>query len=388
MSRLRSTLAFTAVVLRQLLRDRTALFFVLVLPVAIMVIIGTTFGGEARIEVALWRADDSELSRSIESSLRDTDGLRVGSRADREDTVRAVRRRQVAVGVLVPADLEQAVRSGQRAPVELLFATGDDGVLTASRIVEGALASIDARLTAAQVVRAASDGTYDQLLAPPTAGGAAAVAVTVTDVGAARSGTTSRFSTTAPQNLVLFVFINSMATAALLVKAKRSGVLRRSLATPTDASTLVLGMGMGWFVFALLQSAIILAVGRVLFDVRWGDPLAATLLVVVFAAVGCGAGLLVGAIGQDEDRASSITPILGMVLGGLGGCMVPLEVFPSSMVQVARLTPHYWAVVAWEALIYEDAGVGDIWRSLAVLLAIAAASLAVATVAMRRRLTG
>jgi ABC-2 type transport system permease protein len=386
MMRVRSTLAFTAVVLRQLVRDRTALFFVLVLPVAIMVIIGTTFGGEARIEVALWRAGDSELSRSIESSLREADGLRVRSPSDRGDAVRAVRRRQVAVAVLVPADLEQAIRSGGSASVELLFATGDDGVVTASRIVEGVLAAVDARLTAAQVVRDASDGAYDQLLAP--ADGTAAVAVTVTDVGATRSGPTSRFSTTAPQNLVLFVFVNSMATAALLVKAKRSGVLRRSLATPTSVSALVLGMGLGWFVFAILQSAIILTVGRVLFDVRWGDPIAASLLVVAFAAVGCGAGLLVGAVGQDEDRASSVTPILGMVLGGLGGCMVPLEVFPPSMVQVARLTPHYWAVVGWEALIFEGAGVGDIWRSLAVLGAIAVASLTAATLILRRRLTG
>jgi len=127
-----------------------------------------------------------------------------------------------------------------------------------------------------------------------------------------------------------------------------------------------------------------MAIGSLVFGVSWGAPLPALLLVVTFALVGCGAGLLVGALGRDEDRVSAVTPIVGIVLGALGGCMVPLEVFPSSMRAVAHLTPHYWAIRSWQELVFDGAGVGTIAPALGVLAALAIALSGAAAILLHR----
>ena len=108
---------------------------------------------------------------------------------------------------------------------------------------------------------------------------------------------------------------------------------------------------------------------------------------MLWALVGAGAGLLVGAVGDNEDRVSSVAPPVGIVLGALGGCMVPFEVFPPTMQTIAAAVPHTWAVNGWRNVVFDGGGIVDIAGSIAVLAAWSLALLVAATVVLRRRLT-
>jgi ABC-2 type transport system permease protein len=151
-------------------------------------------------------------------------------------------------------------------------------------------------------------------------------------------------------------------------------------------ATTVLGLVVAWFALALFQSALIIGVGALLFGVDWGDPLAAVLLTTVFALVGAGAGILVGSLSRDADRVSAISPPVGIALGALGGCMVPLEVFPPVMLAVAHAVPQYWAMTAWQQLVFDGDGVGAIVVPLAVLTAFAVVLVGSAAAVLRRLL--
>jgi ABC-2 type transport system permease protein len=76
-----------------------------------------------------------------------------------------------------------------------------------------------------------------------------------------------------------------------------------------------------------------------------------------------------------------------MVLGALGGAMVPLELFAEPLHSLAQLTPHAWAIGAFRDLVYAHAGVLDIIRQLSVLVLYAALLVAIGTWGMRRSLT-
>ena len=177
-----------------------------------------------------------------------------------------------------------------------------------------------------------------------------------------------------------------MASGAALVRMRRTGVLRRVLAGPSGAGTIVMGLLAAWVIVSLLQSVLILGVGSLAFDVDWGSPVGAGALVLVFALVGAGAGLTVGALGGNEDRVGAITPPVGLVLGALGGCMVPLEVFSPTMRSAAHVVPHYWAMTVWQRLIFDGDSIGGIVGPLLVLAGFAAVFLAVAVVVLRRAL--
>jgi ABC-2 type transport system permease protein len=134
----------------------------------------------------------------------------------------------------------------------------------------------------------------------------------------------------------------------------------------------------------IVQALVIIFGSALLFGVHWGQPLGAAAIVVLFGLVASGFGILVGTLFRNEQQAQGLGLLLGLGLAALGGCMVPLELFSSTMKRVAHLTPHAWANDAFTKLIGNGASIGAILPQLAVLLGYAVVVLALATWRLRR----
>jgi ABC-2 type transport system permease protein len=96
--------------------------------------------------------------------------------------------------------------------------------------------------------------------------------------------------------------------------------------------------------------------------------------------------MLLGSVLRNAAQAGGLGVFLGLVLAALGGCMVPLELFPPTMVTIAHVTPHAWAIDALTDGLTGATPV-DVASDLAVLGVYAAVLLAIATVLFRRTLT-
>ncbi len=347
MTSLRAPLAFTTVTLIQQFRDRASIFFMFALPVAIMAIIGTTFGGAQEWEIGV--VGDDPLADGIVAAAERVDDVSVTVFDTAEEGRQATRRYDVEGVILLDED----------PPAFVADETSQDSIgarSIAQRLLDEALFEGD-----------------------PAAGPTVTTAV----VGENEFAGRSPFSLTAAQNLVLFTFITAFTAGVIVVRARRSGVLARALSTAAGFGAVTVGLMSAWFVLAMVQSLIIVVVG-VFFGVDWGSPSIATVLLILFAMVGSGAGLLVGTLFPSEDMVNSAGPPIALVLGALGGCMVPIEVFPDSILAISRLTPHYWALEGWKASIFDDAGLSDVVTEVMVLAGIAVALVVASSVALRR----
>jgi ABC-2 type transport system permease protein len=206
-------------------------------------------------------------------------------------------------------------------------------------------------------------------------------------VGRPQPASVNQFSYTAPSNLVLFVFITSLAGGGALVESRRLGVTRRAMAAPIRTSAILLGAGTMRYAFALLQAGLILGIGALFFGVTWGPPVAVMTLIAVYALVGAGAGLLVGAVARNPEQATAIGIPAAIGMGMLGGCMWPLEVVPAPLRAVGHVVPQAWAMDGFVGLIYDGKDLSGIAVDLAVLAAYAAVLLTTATLLLRRKLT-
>ena len=378
--------------LRRLARDRLALFFLVLLPVVIIAIIGITFGDAAsqRLPVGIVDEGAGPLGDELRAALEASPALDPRAYDDTDALGKAVRRGVVSAGVVLPAGYDQALRTGRAGEVTFVV----DQTRPAPAPVRSAVSAVVARQAAeVKAARFAADNAevpFDTALARARAlaDGQEQVRVEATTIGGREDALPTGFNYTAPANLVLFVFITSLAGAAGLIEARRLGVTRRMLATPTTTSTILFGEALSRFAVALLQGMIIFVVGWLVFGVDWGDPPAALLLVVTFALVGTGVGMLGGSVLRNAEQATSIGPPVGIALGMLGGCMWPLAIVPAPMRAVGHLFPQAWAMDAFIALIARNAGLAGILRPLAVLAAFAAALLALATWRLRRTLVG
>jgi ABC-2 type transport system permease protein len=385
-----AALEIARVNLLRVLRDRTNLFFVFILPLVIIVALGAAFGGSGTVRLGVARADAGPLGDALVEALAAGDlAVEIRERASTEDLRRGVESGELVFGLDIPAGYDAALRSGEDATVTLV--SRQDSLLPALRqVVQAAVARQSAQVRAARVAADHAGIAFEDALAAAQArqDQAAGIDVRVTTLGDATIPTGGNiFALGAQAQTILFMFLTSMTAASQLVLTRQLGVSRRMLATPTRVRSILLGELGGRFAIAMLQGLFIVAVSSLVFGVSWGDPAGAGAIIVLFALVGTGAALTVGVFARNADQAGALGVVLGMVLGALGGAMVPLELFSEPMSSLAQLTPHAWAIDAFRDLVFRQAGLLDILRQLSVLVVYAGVLVVLGTWGLRRSLT-
>jgi ABC-2 type transport system permease protein len=384
-----TALAVTSASLRRMLRDRTALFFVVLLPVLVIAIIGTVVQnpGGFRFGVLAAQATGPALSASLVDELAAAGP--VHQQADEQTARTALRRGELDAVVLIPPDLEAKLLRGDDVVIPVLAGGAESTQSAVRSAVSAAVARHAERVQAAAFAARQTSSTVAEQLPRATAlqRVTARISVSTENVASGSDYLPLGFGYSAPTMLVLFVFINALAGGATVVQTRQLGIYGRALAAPVRARSLVLGETLSYLTFSLLQSALIIGTGSLLFGVSWGNLPAAVALVVTWALVGTGAGMLSGAVFKTADQASAIGPVVGIAFAMLGGCMWPLEIVPNAVRTLGHATPHAWAVDAWITLLSRAGGLADIGTNLAVLAGFAVGMLGLASVLLRRRLS-
>lgn len=377
--------------LLRFLRERSNIFFVFVLPLALVIFIGLQFGGAAGTQLGAVVADDDAAAELIER-LDEAEGIDVVPIEDEEELRSLVSRGNLSGGVLIPAGYEEALRSGET--FEIGFLGRPDAMAQSLRtVVDAAVADQAAISGAAKLAAEVIDQPVAELvdLAARVREGMPGVTVSTEAVGgdelAQEFSALGQFDLGASSQLFLFVFLTSLAGSAALIQSRQYGVATRMLSTPTRLPVILAGLAGGRFAVALFQALYIITVTALAFGVDWGDPLTTSVLVLLFCLVSTGAAMVLGSVFRNDSQASGAGVGLGLVLAALGGSMIPLEIFPDGMLVVARFTPHAWANTAMAEIVRRDGGIADVATELAVLAGFAVVLLGAATFLLRRTLT-
>jgi ABC-2 type transport system permease protein len=83
-------------------------------------------------------------------------------------------------------------------------------------------------------------------------------------------------------------------------------------------------------------------------------------------------GVAVTAVCRTAQQANAFA-IVGMVLfGAIGGALVPFDVLPDWAQVIAPVTPTYWAMDGFNAVILDGEGIGAVAAPVGALLGMAA----------------
>ncbi|MGZ8579811.1 MAG: ABC transporter permease [Actinomycetota bacterium] len=383
---LRKAFAIAGVNLRRLARDKVGAFFVFVFPFLIILAIGAAFGAGFTPQVGVVSAGSGPLGRDLRARLGATDGIDVQAYGAVDDLRTAVERGVIEAGIVIPAGYDERVREGETVPITAIIRpTGSAQELETT--MSGVVDEQSVRIRAARfAVAEGAEASFEDALARADAVAAAlpGIEVSTRTAGAATVGT---FDTGAAQELILFMFLTSLSASGMLIETRRFGVSTRMLVSPTSVRTILVGEALGRYAIALVQGLLIVIGTVLLFRVDWGNLATTALVVLLFGLAATGAAMVMGSVLQNASQAGAMGVFLGLVLAALGGCMVPLEIFPPLMYRIAHLFPHAWAIEALNDSIAVDATPSQVATDLWVLAAYGVALLAIATVLLRRTLT-
>ena len=346
----RKAVAIAGANMKRTVTDRRVAFFALVLPIAIILLVGLLFGGSLR------RLPTGVIDERGDSALRQalakSPALKVKTYHSLSTVRRDVRRGRIMAGIVIPASTTE--------PVTLVSQPGRQETVT----VRAALASATGALSApgaalGPVVRHSVHGKLNRKDPSP-------------------------YSYTSAGNLLLFTFVNSLAMSVALVYTRQLGITQRMLATPTSSATVVVGELLGRLGVSAGQAIALVAFGAFVFDVNWGDPRGFVPVVALYVLISTGAGVLVGTVATSEEQAISAAIPIGVGLAMLGGCMWPLSIVGPLMRAVGHLTPQAWAMDSFLHLVLAGDSAGSVVPEILVLTGFAAALLTVATWRMRQ----
>lgn len=375
------------------MRERANLFFVFAFPLLIILLLGASFGGGFETRLGAYVVGESgPLADRLLERLDDLEDIRVEEVASEDQLIDHVQRGRLDGGLLLPADYDTVLTGSGTTEVVYVGRPADaEGQLLAVTVQE-TIAAEAAPVRVARFVVSQQGGDLAGLIEEARTVVPLTARVTVSyreageplfegfeDLGA--------FDLGASQQLILFTFLTSLAGSAALIQTRRLGVARRMLSTSTPTPVIVGGEAAGRFVVAMIQGLYIMVGTLLLFGVKWGSPTGAVAVLVVFSLVGAGAAMLMGSLFHNDQQAGGLGVLLALGLAAIGGCMVPIEVFPDTMQTIAKLTPHAWGVDAFAELVRRDGTIVDILPQLGVLAAFAVVLFVLASWRLQRVLT-
>ncbi len=188
-----------------------------------------------------------------------------------------------------------------------------------------------------------------------------------------------------PGQMVLFGFFVAGSVAFSLFREHGWKTWDRLRASRATGRQLLAGFAVPWIAIHVLFQAVVLATGAVFFGLRLngGSAVALAMIVVSFASCVVCLVLLAAATFRTVNQVQALVNVGALVLGGVGGALVPLQQLPGWAQAVAPVTPQYWAMQGHRAVFLEAGSVEDVAKATVVLVVIACLAAVLAAVRFR-----
>jgi len=141
---------------------------------------------------------------------------------------------------------------------------------------------------------------------------------------------------------------------------------------PMSRTVMLAGKLLPYYIINLIQLVIMLGASSLLFGMNLGHSVAGLAAVsLAAAAAATGLGVLVSALARTEAQVGGLTILLLLTLSALGGCFVPRFIMPNWLRTIGLVTPHAWALDAYQDLLVRGYGLLDVLPKVGVLAAFA-----------------
>ncbi len=362
--------------LLQVLKDRSSLLLLLIVPLMLIAVVGFAFGNlfgngstQIAIKVAVSNQDTGQqayIGKAIVRALQiNTDQLAIT--VNNYSTVGQVTKQVMAsnnpanVGIVIPAGASETLAAdSQRGSIPKALVqiytlpnTNDARITIVQNIVSSVISAQLAGSTAiSQVYKvcnqpgnhcdqrsidnaaidtaiARADASADQALQSLTAGQAIKV---------------GPFDQTVPGYAVFFSLFGLNAAAATILQEKEDGTFRRLLIAPIQKYALLGGKLLAQFILTLAQLLILFLVGYFVFKMHIGSWPTVILLLIGTSFAATGLGILLVSVVKTRRQLNPIVTLVTLITSAIGGAWWPLYIEPTWMQQVAKIGITAWAM--------------------------------------------
>lgn len=364
MKSLTRLMAITRKEVRQLRRDRLTFAMIFGMPMMQILLFGYAINTDVRhLKTAVADEANTHLSREFVAQLEETQVVdirqRVISAADLEALLRSG---EISIGVAIPPDFDRRVIDRNRSAVQILVDGSDPTVLGVANQLRNMPISFDSNRPEKEQSAIEVRPYFNPERRTPVniVPGLMGVILTMT----------------------MMIF-----TAVAIVREREHGNLELLINTPVTSAELMIGKVLPYIAIGLLQLALILAIGDLLFDVPVrGSVLDLYIAASLFIAANLALGLFVSTMVATQFQAMQATFFLMMPSILLSGFMFPFDGMPVVAQYLGEALPITHFIRLTRGIMLREATLGDLPGELIYLAVFSIVAMTAAAMRFSKRL--
>ncbi len=364
MKSLHRLLAITKKEVRQLRRDRLTFGMIVGIPVIQLLLFGYAINTDVRnLKTAINDQAGTHLSRQFVSELRETQVVNIVAHADTpEQLTNMLRRGEISVAVVIPADFERRVVDPDRPAVHLLVDGSDPTISGVARQLRAMPIAFDTGVQSRGRDNIEVRAYYNPERRTPVniIPGLMGIILTLT--------------------MMLF-------TAVAIVRERERGNLELLINTPVSSAELMIGKVIPYIVIGMIQLALILLVGDVLFDVPMrGSLVDLYLAATAFIAANLSLGLFISTAARTQFQAMQMTFFVLLPSILLSGFVFPFDGMPPFARFLGEILPTTHFIRLTRGIMLRDAPLIELYPELVALGIFTLVALTAAALRFTKRL--
>lgn len=373
---------------KKMFRDRTALFFTLLLPVIFTYVLGVVFGNAGasssttRIPVGIVNLDKSDAASRLMAEVSKDNSISLMD-LDEEKLFDEVESGAVEIGFIIPEGFQTANESGSSPEIKVVKLASSsnfrffEGIFAAAfakiRTKEETISYLEKQLNASEnanmeAVLNTLDEKLDEKLDQPGVVG-------VKEIKYADDIKSNDYNGEAQVSIgfmVMFVMFSVVFGAGEILEEKKINTWGRLSITPASRPAIMAGKVLGTFIKGWFQVAFLIFFGQFVMGINWGNSIAATIFIVnAYLLAATGLGMLLSSIVKTNSQLGAFGSIIIMCSSMMSGCWWPIDLQPVFMQQLAAAFPQYWAMKGLLNTVAGNLGLESVVAPSLALLAMA-----------------
>lgn len=326
--------------LLRMMRDRRALMLLFLMPVVLIAILGSAFGGVfgsqsiAKFNVAVINQDSGQAGQGLASFLS---GQKSQMTVTRFSTVAAahsaIENGKEDVAVIIPANFSAKVAAKQPVQVQVQAPLNRE---TDESVTQSIVQAYGQDFAVTAYIQQQSLSQRHPL--QPVAANIEQKPAGLHPIGAG--------AYYAIGMMAMFMLMNAINRSGNMVEEKGSDLYRRLIAAPASRYALTVGNWIANFLVLFVQGAVLLLAARWILNIHFGPFAQTALLLGSYSFSLAGISTAVGTFFENPQVVNNLMNIGSQVVGVLGGSMWPIYNFPHAMQVIAKVLPNGITITA------------------------------------------
>jgi ABC-2 type transport system permease protein len=181
------------------------------------------------------------------------------------------------------------------------------------------------------------------------------------------------------------LFFSFLLTGISFLRERSQGTMERLMASPVSRLDVVVGYLLGFFVFALTQTLIVVLFTIYALDVHYyGDLWQIFVFQIVIITAAVNLGIFISTFARNEFQMVQFIPLILFPQIFLCGVIWPVEQMPNYLQWLSAILPLTYAVDGLRDIMLVGRSLLDVWFELAVLVGFTAIISILAAFTLRR----